>query len=247
MLDVSLNTLIASAGTFILGLSWLIGATAQEILLSCIFLFAKHPYDVGDRVDVDADKYVVKEMNLLSTIFQRVDGAVVQMPHTLLNTKAIINIRRSGALLEMVTWNVDYGTTFEAIEKLREKMLDFLEAESRDFFAAFDCSVLDLGDQGKLELTCAIKYKSNWQNGQLKAQRRNKWMCALRLAMASVGMWGPGGAGNPNPPPAPTLIQMLHDEPAQDVKPKETETVFDPKDAVPTFAAQRDVIADDSK
>lgn len=47
-----LTTLVTSAGTFVLGLSWLIGSTMQEILLACIFLFVKHPYDVGDRVNV---------------------------------------------------------------------------------------------------------------------------------------------------------------------------------------------------
>jgi len=35
---------------------------AQEILASIIFLFVKHAYDVGDRVDIDDKKYVVKEM-----------------------------------------------------------------------------------------------------------------------------------------------------------------------------------------
>lgn len=42
LLDASFNTMIASAGTLILGLSWLIGTTAQEILASIIFLFVKH-------------------------------------------------------------------------------------------------------------------------------------------------------------------------------------------------------------
>lgn len=39
LLDVSFATIIAGAGTLVLGLSWLIGTTAQEILASCIFLF----------------------------------------------------------------------------------------------------------------------------------------------------------------------------------------------------------------
>jgi hypothetical protein len=51
MVTTKLTTLVTSAGTFILGLSWLIGSTMQEILLACIFLFVKHPYDVGDRVE----------------------------------------------------------------------------------------------------------------------------------------------------------------------------------------------------
>jgi hypothetical protein len=44
---------------------------------------------VGDRVDIDGDHYVVKEMHLLSTVFRRIDGKIVQMPHSLLNAKVI--------------------------------------------------------------------------------------------------------------------------------------------------------------
>lgn len=33
-----------------LGLSWLIGESSSELLSSSIFLFVKHPYDVGDMV-----------------------------------------------------------------------------------------------------------------------------------------------------------------------------------------------------
>ena len=36
-------SLITGAGTAILGLSWLIGNSCQEILTSIIFLFVKHP------------------------------------------------------------------------------------------------------------------------------------------------------------------------------------------------------------
>lgn len=73
------NATARSAGTLVLGLSWLIGTTAQEILASIIFLFIKHVYDVGDRVDIDGISYVVMEMHLLSTIFKRVDGMIVQV------------------------------------------------------------------------------------------------------------------------------------------------------------------------
>jgi small-conductance mechanosensitive channel len=52
MITTRLTAFVTSAGTFVLGLSWLIGTTLQEIILSCIFLFVKHPYDVGDRVNV---------------------------------------------------------------------------------------------------------------------------------------------------------------------------------------------------
>ncbi|KAG9080476.1 hypothetical protein FRC06_006530, partial [Ceratobasidium sp. 370] len=68
-LETRLVTLLTGAGSLVLALSWLIGASAAEVLTSIIFLFIKHPYDVGDRVDIDTGSYIVKEMRLLSTIF----------------------------------------------------------------------------------------------------------------------------------------------------------------------------------
>ncbi|GAA5918315.1 hypothetical protein JCM6882_008210, partial [Rhodosporidiobolus microsporus] len=199
MLNASFNTLVASAGTFILGLSWLIGTTMQEILASIIFLFIKHAYDVGDRVSIDGTDYIVLEMHLLSTIFKKIDGTVTQAPHSLLNTKFVLNYRRSGAIWETYTWDVDFGTTFEKIEALRSRMIEFLQQERRDFIPDINITIQDFAGQGKLSLSAPINYKSNWQNGALKAQRRNKWICALKVAMAELQIFGPGDAGNPSP------------------------------------------------
>ncbi|KAM0791838.1 hypothetical protein ACM66B_004096 [Microbotryomycetes sp. NB124-2] len=202
LLNASFNTMITSAGTLILGLSWLIGTTAQEILASIIFLFIKHAYDVGDRVDIDGASYTVLEMQLLSSVFKRIDGTVVQAPHSILNTKFINNIRRSGAIWEPFVFDVAFDTPFEKIEALRERMLEFLEVERRDFLPQCDITVKDFEGQGKTTLSANIMYRSNWQNGTLKAQRRNKWICAMKLAMASLQIYGPGGVGDPAPPPA---------------------------------------------
>lgn len=67
------------------GLSWLVGGSLTEVLTSIIFLFVKHPYDVGDRVTVMGDTYTVKEIRLLSTIFLDQNSCLVQAPNTVLN------------------------------------------------------------------------------------------------------------------------------------------------------------------
>lgn len=69
-----------------LGLSWLIGGSLQEVLTSIIFLFIKHPFDVGDRVVLNKEAYTVKEINLLSTTFLDSTSSVVQTPNSQLNT-----------------------------------------------------------------------------------------------------------------------------------------------------------------
>lgn len=209
MITNKLTTLVTSAGTFVLGLSWLIGTTMQEILGACIFLFVKHPFDVGDRVDIDGNSYVVSSMQLMSTTFKRVDGTYTFVGNFVLKDKYIYNIRRSGPIAETFVFEVDFVTTFEKLQELRSRMLKFLKAEGRDFMQIFDVIVDDLPAQGKMVLKADIKYKTNWQEGALKVQRRNKWICALKTALADCQIWGPAGAGNPTPDPVPPVEYTL--------------------------------------
>jgi len=123
-------------------------------LTSIIFLFIKHPYDVGDRVKVEEETYTVKEIRLLSTIFLNGDNALVQAPNTVLNGQFLINFRRSPEMSEPFTFDVAYDTSFEQIEALRGRMIAFLSNERRDYVAVFDIAVMgkdlagDLGSQG---------------------------------------------------------------------------------------------------
>lgn len=52
-----------------------------------------------------------------------------------------------------------------------------------------------------MTLSAEIKYKSNSQQGGLKARRRNKWLCALKRSMAECEIYGP--LGNPSGMPDP--------------------------------------------
>ncbi|CAE6448905.1 unnamed protein product [Rhizoctonia solani] len=202
-LEAKLTTLLTGAGSLVLGLSWLIGASASEVLTSVIFLFIKHPYDVGDRVDIDKGSFIVKEMRLLSTVFiDTTRGCLVQAPNASLSTQFIANIRRSGAMSETFVFDVAYDTEFEQIEALRSRMLAFVQSHRRDYQPTFDIVVSDIPDQGKMILKADILYKSNWQQGALKTKRRNKWVCALKTAMAEVKIYGPTGDPSAKPGPA---------------------------------------------
>ncbi|KAJ7218050.1 Mechanosensitive ion channel-domain-containing protein [Mycena pura] len=212
-LQTQVATLVTSAGTLLLGLSWLIGGSLAEVLTSIIFLFIKHPFDVGDRVVIENVSYTVKEIRLLSTVFINSDGVLVQAPNLVLNGEFIQNIRRSPQMSETFTFDVHYSTSFEDVEKLRERMLKFVTTERRDYQPAFDVVVVDFPDQEKMTLSADIKYKSNGQQGALKAKRRNKWLCALKAALAEDGIYGP--AGNPNAGPS---TQRYTEVPWQEAK-----------------------------
>lgn len=192
-LQAKLLSVITGVGTLVLGTSWLIGSSLAEVLTSIIFLFFKYPYDVGDRVIMDGLTYTVKEIRLLNTLFLDSNNALVLAPNVVVNQKFVLNLRRSPRMSEPFTFDVAYDTTFVQIEALRKKMLGFLSGECRDFIEAFNVKVVDFPEQTKMTLTVDIKYKSNIQQAALRATRRNKWICALKAALAEVRIYGPMG------------------------------------------------------
>lgn len=195
----SFITTLATAGTALLSLSFVFAVTTQEFLGSCIFLFVKHPFDVGDRVDIrngDNQQLVVEKISLLYTVFHRTDlMQLVQIPNIVLNGLWIENITRAGSMKEVVDLNVSYDTSFEDIELLRLEMEKFVRHpdNARDFQPDFSITVGGVGDLDKLNLKIAIKHKSNWHNDGVRATRRSKFMCALALALKRVPIYGPGG------------------------------------------------------
>ncbi|KAK5998079.1 Mechanosensitive ion channel protein Msy2 [Cladobotryum mycophilum] len=203
----SLLTTVATAGTALLSLSFVFAVTTQEFLGSCIFLFVKHPYDVGDRIEVTGLQMVVERISLLYTVFTRSDkGQIVQVPNIVLNNLWIDNVTRSKAMSESFQIDVSYDTSFEDIELLRMEMENFVRSSdnSRDFQPEFNIGVGGVGNLDKLVLNLSIKHKSNWHNDRVRSTRRSKFMCALTVALKKVPIYAPGGGsetlGGPNNP-----------------------------------------------
>ncbi|GKT56969.1 serine/threonine protein kinase [Colletotrichum tofieldiae] len=198
----TLLTTVATAGTALLSLSFVFAVTTQEFLGSCIFLFVKHPYDVGDRVDIVGSEklqLIVDKISLLYTVFTRIDKMqVVQVPNITLNNLWIENITRSKAMKEVIDLNVSYDTSFEDLELLRVEMENFVRNSdnSRDFMPDIAIGVAGVGDLDKLQLKIAIKHKSNWHNEAVRATRRSKFMCALAMALKKIPIYAPGGGSD---------------------------------------------------
>lgn len=199
LISTSAAGVLTSAGSAVLALSWLFSATAQEFLQSLIFVFVKHPFDVGDRVSVygntgaalKGDDYFVKEIALLYTEFKKMEGQVVQAPNSYLNTLFILNMRRSGGLAEAVPIVVRFGTTIEQIDGLRQALTEFVVAEKREYQGKILTELREVTEVYSLTLNVVFFYKSNWQNELLRLQRRNKFICAMMVAMQTLGIEGP--------------------------------------------------------
>ncbi|KAK8086846.1 mechanosensitive ion channel [Apiospora phragmitis] len=210
----SFITTLATAGTALLSLSFIFAVTTQEFLGSCIFLFVKHPYDVGDRVDITGPE---KEQ-----LVNRQDADCTG-PNIVLNNLWIENVTRSKAMKEVIDINVSFDTTFEDIELLRAEIEKFVRHpdNSRDFQPDFAIGIGGVGDCDKLNLKIAIKHKSNWHNEAVRATRRSKFICALTLALKRVPIYGPGGGGDAlGAPENPTYSVAVSDAEAAEARKK---------------------------
>ncbi|KAK1780762.1 Mechanosensitive ion channel-domain-containing protein [Copromyces sp. CBS 386.78] len=190
---------LTSTGTVILGLSWLLQATAQEFLQSILFVFVKHPFDVGDRVTIygntgslmRGDDYYVLEVSLLYTEFKKMEGHVVQAPNSILNTLFILNQRRSQGLADPVNLTLRFGTTEAQIEELKDRMRDFCIKNQRDYAPRIISEVRTIDEVYSINMNIIFFHKSNFQNELLRLTRHNKFAVELMHQMDDMGIQGP--------------------------------------------------------
>ncbi|KAM4066623.1 mechanosensitive ion channel domain-containing protein [Hirsutella rhossiliensis] len=190
---------LASAGTSFLGLAWMLQATAQEFLQSVIFVFIKHPFDVGDRVtiygstgaDMTGDDYYVTEISLLYTEFKKMQGHIVQAPNSLLNTLFILNQRRSNGLADVLPLEMRFGTPACLIDELKDRMLDYCLNNKRDFQPTIITEMTKLDQVRSCHMNMVFMHKSNFQNELLRLNRHNKFVTELMHQMTQLGIQGP--------------------------------------------------------
>ncbi|KAJ8097214.1 Mechanosensitive ion channel-domain-containing protein [Lipomyces tetrasporus] len=218
LLNQNFGTMLATAGTVLLSLSFVFALTAQEFLSSCIFLFVKHPYDVGDRIDIDNKKYIVEHISLLFTVFRRVDTHKnVQVPNSVLNTLWVENVSRSLAMQDVILIQAHFDTTMDDIEILRDHLLAFVNANSRDFHPDVAVDVSDVPSLDRVEIRFAVRHKSNMANEGLRRQRRNRFIFELIAACKKVPIYPPN-VGDPDLGTfgQPTYSVMVSDHEAQE-------------------------------
>ncbi|OTA98423.1 hypothetical protein M426DRAFT_69837 [Hypoxylon sp. CI-4A] len=199
IISASTASSLASAGTAILGLSWLFQATAQEFLQSIIFVFVKHPFDVGDRVTIygntgttlQGDDYYVTEISLLYTEFKKMEGHIVQAPNSVLNTLFILNHRRSSTLADVYVLRMKYDTPTSVIKELEARMTEYVTEHKRDFTNKILTEMRLIEDAYCMQLNLICFHKTSYQNELLRLIRHNKFATELVTQMVALGIEQP--------------------------------------------------------
>ncbi|CAE6403951.1 unnamed protein product [Rhizoctonia solani] len=183
------NTLasLVPIATIILGFSFVFGNSAKTLFESLIFIFSTHVYDVGDLVMIDDQALFVKEFGLFATTFRRVDGQEIIAPNSLLaSVKLIHNVRRSGSMWETTDLQVSYDTPLEVLEKLRQRLKQYVAANSREWGGGCEINIDKMEYQNAIHLIVAMEHRGNWQDWGGRWNRRNAFMKNLKTELETL-------------------------------------------------------------
>ncbi|CAF1914138.1 BnaC02g25070D [Brassica napus] len=123
------------------------------VLESIIYLFVIHPFDVGDKCEIDGIQMVVEEMNILTTIFLRFDNQKVLYPNSLLWTKSIGNYYRSPDMRDGTEFSIHITTPAEKIilikQRITRNIMHISQALYMDIYILMTCILCDSYIEGK--------------------------------------------------------------------------------------------------
>ncbi|KAK8647778.1 hypothetical protein V6N13_121505 [Hibiscus sabdariffa] len=134
ILEIASSKVLVFISSQLLLAAFIFGNTCKTVFEAIIFLFVMHPFDVGDRCEIDGVQMIVEEMNILTTVFLRYDNQKIIIPNSVLATKAVNNYYRSPDMLEIVEFCIHVKTPAEKIGLMKQRILSYIEHRSDHWY-----------------------------------------------------------------------------------------------------------------
>ncbi|KAK7850314.1 mechanosensitive ion channel protein 8 [Quercus suber] len=151
---------------------FMFGNTCRTVFEAIIFLFVIHPFDVGDRCEVDGVMMVVDEMNILTTVFLRYDNQKIIYPNSILATKPIGNYQRSPDMGDAIDFCINISTPREKITSMKERITGYIEGKKEHWQPGPMVIMRDVIDMNKLMMSVWLGHRLNYQDIKERFLRR---------------------------------------------------------------------------
>uniref|UniRef100_A0A6N2LK77 Mechanosensitive ion channel protein n=1 Tax=Salix viminalis TaxID=40686 RepID=A0A6N2LK77_SALVM len=152
--------------------SFIFGNTAKTLFESIIFLFVIHPFDVGDRCEIDGVQLIVEEMNILTTLFLRADNQKVLYPNSVLATKSIGNYYRSPDMGDSVEFHIHISTPGEKVALMKQRITSYIDGKKEHWYSDPTIVFREVVDLNKLVVAVWMRHRMNHQDMAEKNKRR---------------------------------------------------------------------------
>ncbi|TVU11677.1 hypothetical protein EJB05_45277, partial [Eragrostis curvula] len=155
------------------------GNTVKTVFEAIVFLFVMHPFDVGDRCEVEDVQMVVEEMNIMTTVFLRYDNLKIYYPNTVLATKPIMNYYRSPDMGEGIDFSIHVATPVEKLALMKERILRYIDNKEEHWYPGAMVVLRDVDDTNKLKVSIWLRHKLNFQDMGMRFVRRELVLQAM--------------------------------------------------------------------
>ncbi|CAI0468929.1 unnamed protein product [Linum tenue] len=174
LLGIAPSSFFVLMGSQIVVVSFIFGNTAKTLFESIIFLFIVHPYDVGDRCEIDANgvQLVVEEMNILTTVFLRSDNQKVVYHNSTLATKCIGNYYRSPDMGDGIEFLVHVATPADKIATMKQKIISYIEGKKEHWYPSPMVITKDVDGLNAVKMAVWFRHRINHQDMGEKFSRR---------------------------------------------------------------------------
>ncbi|PKI53338.1 hypothetical protein CRG98_026275 [Punica granatum] len=152
---------------------FIFGNSCKTAFEAIIFLFVMHPFDVGDRCEIDALQVVVEEMNILTTVFLKIDNTKIIFPNSVLATKPIHNYRRSPDMGDAVEFCIHVATPAEKIAAIKQRILSYVENKEDHWYAAPMIIFKEVEELNRLRMAVWLLHRMNYQDIMERWTRRS--------------------------------------------------------------------------
>lgn len=159
-----------------------------SIFSTIIFIFVSHPFDVGDVVLINGQKFKVKSIGWWNSSFYGDGQRLVYISNETLDGATIANIRRSGPQVEEVTLPVQVRTTGEQIKALKQRIEEFVVRNPRDYLEGTKVVVTDLVNNGTMRIKVLVLHRSNFQKSDVKNRRSVQLVNFIRDSMRHLNI-----------------------------------------------------------
>ncbi|KAM7514025.1 hypothetical protein LguiA_003608 [Lonicera macranthoides] len=164
ILEVTTTQFFIVLSSQLLLVVFVFGNMCKTTFEAIIFLFVMHPFDVGDRCEIDGVQMVVEEMNILTTVFLRYDNQKIIYPNSILATLPISNYYRSPDMGDAIDFCVHVSTPMEKISVMKEKITSYIEKKSDYWYPAPMIVVRDVEDLNRLKISVWLSHRMNHQD-----------------------------------------------------------------------------------
>uniref|UniRef100_A0A1J3EPA9 Mechanosensitive ion channel protein n=1 Tax=Noccaea caerulescens TaxID=107243 RepID=A0A1J3EPA9_NOCCA len=186
LMDIATTKFLVVFSSQVVGFAFVMGSTCKNIFESFVLVFVMHPYDVGDRCVVDGVLLLVEQIDLLTTVFLKIDNEKVFYPNATLISKPISNFYRSPDMGDSIEFSIAFSTPASKIPIIKEKIAEYLVQNPHNWYPEPLLMVKAIENMNKLRLNLLFQHTINFQNYGEKNLRRTELVIALKRVLEEL-------------------------------------------------------------